>query len=50
VFGGELTHHLGYEKVEPVKPAEERNNCRNGTSPKTVISVPTEVSETRCKS
>jgi transposase-like protein len=34
---GELTHHLGYEKGQPTKTAEERDNCRNGTSPKTVI-------------
>ena len=38
---GELTHHLGYEKGEPAKPAGEDSggdsNCRNGTSAKTVI-------------
>ena len=36
---GELTHHLGYEKGQPAKPAgqEEESNCRNGSSAKTVI-------------
>ena len=38
---GELTHHLGYKKGEPARPAEGapegEANWRNGTSPKTVI-------------
>jgi putative transposase len=36
---GELTHHLGYAKGQPAKPAgeEEESNCRNGSSAKTVI-------------
>jgi putative transposase len=37
---GELTHHLGYAKGEPAKPAgpaSEEANCRNGSSAKTVI-------------
>jgi transposase-like protein len=34
-LGGELTHHLGYEKGDPA--GRGSGNSRNGTSAKTVI-------------
>lgn len=34
-LGAELTHHLGYPKGET--PPPEQANCRNGTTPKTVL-------------
>ena len=34
-LGAELTHHLGYPKGQT--PPAEQANCRNGTTPKTVL-------------
>ena len=34
-LGAELSHHLGYPKGEA--PPPEQSNCRNGTTPKTVL-------------
>lgn len=35
MLNAELTHHLGYARGDAKPPAQE--NCRNGTTPKTVI-------------
>jgi putative transposase len=40
VLGAEMTHYLGYEKGQAPKLAadQERENHRNGTSKKTIVS------------
>ena len=48
-LSGELTYHLGYGRGEP-KP-EDQDNCRNGTTPKTVLTedgpIPLEIPRDR---
>src|SRR5215467_9125013 len=38
VLGAEMTHYLGYEKGQAPKADQQRENHRNGTSKKTIVS------------